>query len=809
MIEHMAEFNMYFRSILIRTLLIVLNLVGVLSCQKFLNDPPEKPQTLQVEMDNKKCLNNISKVFSDYFQQKFIKSEWDETWACMDQSIVEFMSGTRGEKDNYYQASELKRFFKKLFKFVFKKEVSDKLVDELLKLKQSLIGGESDTISRTEFEKLRGFFGLMAKQMEDLNPYLGVLLFRDNLNVNIPGDKVKVDTAVLALRQSILNIIRSSNFSQSTYSLPEIKLLLEEVEKFSGNTDPNNAFSIWRKKFPFMEKLRNMFIGSKIEIKDAQEVEKIWMLLVDAFRSAVYFSKGINKLEFSNPEHFKTMDDWIESNFMILLSTFQWKQNREIQYSDLDYIVDEVSKEEFWPKQLSADTFKISYRRFITRVLDDHRNDKLTALTYEHIVQMRREYQSYQLIQNVLLENVFNYEAQVDPALVIEKLNNLKINKRIQTLAKYTLGEEKLYNKAWEQFLKLINSKAYTRHWNTSGQLILEPSGVKFKWDYRDLWTMNIYRWGVQVLMRGFAEDPKRLISQEYITREELREIYTEFDLFCVEMGIFDSRNVQSSDRSLKEADLFTPSGNGDSQLQFEELVDLFTMMYSGGMVSVKRIYKIAQNEGQILPEIDIFKNHYISFLGFNKILRTHFSDIFSNLPYFSKYIRTLGLRRWNEFYESMLKVSRICPDNKIGIETADERTFATVVNYIEDLFNVYDLNRNQTLDMQEVEQAYARFSTFIIGVTKKRVKESNPTIYQTIKFMGTDWYGIGLNVFKFIIINSRPPSGDEYRSFIWDDIWGEYDFEEADRSQIVKVFATLKAEISTNPPNCNKKNND
>jgi hypothetical protein len=65
------------------------------------------------------------------------------------------------------------------------------------------------------------------------------------------------------------------------------------------------------------------------------------------------------------------------------------------------------------------------------------------------------------------------------------------------------------------------------------------------------------------------------------------------------------------------------------------------------------------------------------------------------------------------------------------------------------------------------------------------------------------------LNVFKFIIINSRPPSGDEYRSFIWDDIWGEYDFEEADRSQIVKVFATLKAEISTNPPNCNKKNND
>lgn len=783
---------------------VVLNFIGIVSCQKFLHDEPEKPKVLQVEMENKKCLGKITQVFSDYFQQKFNKADWDETWSCMDGSIVEFMNSTRGEKDNLYQASELKRFFKKLFKFVFKKDISDELVDEILKLKQSLIGGDSDNITRVELEKLRAFFCLVAKQMEALNPHLGVLLFRDELNVNLPADKEKVEAAISALRESVLTIIKNSNFSQSTYSLPEIKLLMEEVEKFAGSTDSDNAFSKWRKKLPFLEKMRSIFIGSTIEIKDSHEVEKIWMLLVDAFRSAVYLAKGINKVEFSNPNDFKILDEWVENNFVILLDTFQWKKKQEIQYEDLDYLIDELSKEEFWPKKLRADTFKITYRRFITRVLDDRRDDSLTALSYEHIVQMRREYRSYQLIQKLLLENIFSVEKQLAPIAVQEKLSKLNIKSNIQILSRYTLGEEKLYSKAWEKFLKLVNSKAYVRHWNADGQLVLDIADSNLKWEYRDLWTMNIYRWAVQALIRGFAQDPKRIISQEYMTKDELKELYTEFQLFCEELGIFDSRNFETYARSQKEADLFTPSGNGDNLIQFEEMVDLFTMMYSGGLVATKKIYKIAQDENKLLADEDVFGNKYISFTGFENILHNHFGEIFSNLPNFNRYVQALSKKDWQMFYDGIVKVSRICPKDPIGIETADQRTLTTVMNYIEDLFNLYDLNRNGTFDMQETEVAYGRFANFIVDVTKKKVQEASSTLYDTIEFAG-QWQNVGLNVFKFMIFNGRAPSGGEILAFMWDDFWDNHNYQEADRSQIVKVFATLKAEIASNPPKCSK----
>jgi hypothetical protein len=826
MIGHMLGFNMFFKSKWVMGLILI-NFIGVLSCQKFVNDEPEKPRVLQVDMENKKCLDKITQVFSDYFQQKFVKSDWDETWSCMDQSIAEFMNGTRGEKENLYQASELKRFFKKLFKHVFKREITDELVDEIMKLKQSLIGGESDNITRIELEKLRLFFGLLAKEMESLTPHLGVLLFRDNLNVKVATDQQRVEGAIAALRQSILAILKNSSFSESTYSLPEIKLLMEEVEKFVGDTDPDNAFAKWRKKLPFLEKIRGIFIGSTIEIRDSHEVEKIWMLLVDAFRAAIYFSKGINKVEFDNPGDFQILDDWVEANFVILLDTFQWKKKQEILYEDLDFLVDELSKEDFWPKKLSVDTFKITYRRFITRGLDDNRNDKLTALSYEHILQLRREYRTYKLIQKILIEDIFiensrwrelqnkgglgqagmskdfNDGSSLSAAIVKARFYNVNVKDRIRSASQYTLGEEKLYTKAWEKFMSIVNSPTYVRHWNAEGQLILDSSQQQVNWNYRDLWLMNIYRWGVQALIRGYALEPKRIVSQEYMTKKELEEVYTEFELFCNEMGIFDPRTVETYSRSLKEGDLFTLGGNGDNLLQLEEVVDLFTMMYSGGMVSVKNIYRYAEMDKHLLPSIDFFKNHYISFAGYFDTLRRHFGEIFPNLPGFSKYVQSLNDIKWQRFYDNILSISRLCPDDQVGVETADNRTLATVINYIEALFVIYDRNHSGTFDLQEAEMAYERFADFIIDVTKKQVQKSNPDVYEAIEFTGYQWRGLGLDVFKYMIFNGSAPSGDELLGFIWDDFWGKHKFEEADRSQITRVFATLKAEISKNPPKC------
>lgn len=810
----------------LKQLSILFLMCSSLSCQKFLDDQPEKPKAIQVELDHLKCLNDVGPVFSDYFQAKFEKSKWNGAWACLDQAVVEFVNGNKGEKADVYLGSELKRFFKKLFAKVFDKEISDELVDEILKLKYSLLGGEVDQVSKFELEQLRGFFVLLAQEMESLNPYLGVLLFRDDLNIKNSFDKQKVDQAVLVLRSSVLKILKNFKVTGNTYTLPEIKLLITEVQKFSqGSVSQESSFSKWSSKLPFLEKLRAIFIGTKIEITDSRDVENIWMLLIDVFESVLYYAKGINSVEWSGASDFQITNNWVESNLEILLATFQWKKKQEIAFSDLDYIIDELSKEKFWPKKLSANTFKLTYRRFVSRVLDAQHDDRIMALTYDHILQLRREYQSFALIQKVLLEKVFiNADKSLAEHLKVDtvrqRLVQMDIKKEFADYTKFNLGSERLFTLSWNNYLKLVDiskvdiakddltatdiQKAkIDRHFNSQFQLEVVPKKERPNWHYRDLWVMNLYRWSVQALMGGFVLDAKRLQTHDYMTIAELQDVYTEFLDFCQQMGIFDERTQNTWERSQKEADLFTPSGNGDGLIQFAEMADLFAMMYSGGLVSTLKIHDLAKQKNYHLQnQIDIFGNYFIQYAGFYEILKNDFAVVFPNLPHFAKYVSGLKGEDWQRFYYSALGVGRLCDNNNIGVETADLRTLNTVLNYVEDLFNIYDVDRNQGFDMNEVEVAYDRFADFIIKITKERVYSASPLLYGTIDF-ADGWHTAGLRVFKYLIFNGRAPDGPELLGFVWDELFDNLSYPDADRGQILKVFSSLKSEIAKSKPKC------
>jgi hypothetical protein len=793
---------------------------NILSCQKFLNDPIDKPKTLQVELDQLKCLNQVGPVFSAYFQSQFNKPKWDDAWKCLDQAVVEFMNGNKGEKQGTYLSSELKHFFKKLFAKVFKKEITDELVDEILKLKYSLLGGEIDQVTRFELERMRSFFVLLAREMELLTPYLPVLLFQEDLNIKIPADKSKVDLAIDSLRAGVTRILTHFKVSGSVYTLPEVKLLVAEVQKFVQNDGPLSAFNKWSARLPFLEKLRAIFIGTQIEIASSKDVERIWLLLVDVFKSALYYSKGVNKAEWSASSDFEMTHSWVESNLEILLATYQWKKKQEIPFTDLDYIVDELSKEDFWPKKLSADTFKLTYRRFVSRILDVHHDDRLTALSYDHILQLRREYQTYVFIQKLVIDELFNSNnraiQQIKVSEIRKKFGSVEIKNRLKKFAQFSLGSEKQLSLSWQNFLKLlgvansdrteslIDKKAnFARLFNSKFQLEIVRDEDRNYWQYRDLWVINIYRWTVQALMSGFIDEPKRQKNNEYMTLSELEGLYTEFLEFCQEMGIFDERTKKTWERSQKEADLFTPEGNGDNLIQFVEMADLFAMMYSGGLVSTLKFQEKAANKKfQVENRLDIFNNHFITRDGFRKILKGDFAEIYPNLPYFANYVSTLKNEDFNAFATNSLLVGQLCYNNNIGIETADLRTLNTVLNYVEDLFSIYDQNRSQGFDMIEVEKAYGRFADFIINITKQKVWNASTVLYGTIDF-ADGWESAGLRVFKYLIFNGRAPAGSELVGFVWDDVWDLHDYSEANRGQILKVFATLKSEIAKNPPDC------
>jgi hypothetical protein len=233
--------------------------------------------------------------------------------------------------------------------------------------------------------------------------------------------------------------------------------------------------------------------------------------------------------------------------------------------------------------------------------------------------------------------------------------------------------------------------------------------------------------------------------------------------------------------------------------VQFAEMFDLFSVMWSGGLMGVSDFKLIAKAEKCLLEKTDYFHQPYMKMACASTAFQKTFSQILPNLPKFGEYVKGLTVAQWSEFYSDLMVVSRICPDDEMGLETGDQRTMIVVLHYIENLFSVYDRNLNGRFDEREVELAFPRFNLFMTDVTKKRVKAASPTTYAALDTIGYDWSGMALDVFKFIVFNGRSPSSDELLSFMAGDFWGTRDnLGEADRQNIVQVIATLKSEISS-----------
>ena len=153
------------------------------------------------------------------------------------------------------------------------------------------------------------------------------------------------------------------------------------------------------------------------------------------------------------------------------------------------------------------------------------------------------------------------------------------------------------------------------------------------------------------------------------------------------------------------------------------------------------------------------------------------------------------------------MAISRICPQDLNGLETSDQRTMMVLVHYIENLFSVYDIDRNDSFDESEVVRAYPRFSSLITEVTKQRVAKASPLSYSALESIHYNWDNMALEVFKYIVFNGRTPTATELMRIMTGKFWGsQLNHKEANRQNIVKVFSTLKSEISSVPAECNVK---
>ena len=777
-----------------------LMLLSLFGCNQYLNDSDKTKKPFEVSFQGGECISQIPEVLSNYFLQNLKADKLHETLSCLDVAIVEFLKSTRGTDGASYQKNELQKFFEK---YVFKKNISPEFALGIMKLKTVLVGGNDEVVTRVEFEKLRNVLKILEIEMNRLYPNLGLYFFRDSKVEGRSISKQKIDSAIIDLKLTVNNLFSKMYLANIEYSLIDFQLFLVELEKFTVTDSTSKSFWQWRENIPIFNKIKTLLVGEDVESRSQKEMNQVWDILIDAFHLGLDYQLGIHQSHWVTPEGYAELDGWIQRVFNVLERGLSLRAKGQIPFSQIDEMLDVFYEHQLWIDRLQLNTAKITYRQFISRFVDQNTMD-LSAFDFHHLLKIQRDFKAFQFIQKII-GKVFELKRIRLKTEVLAVVGHINLNEELQKYSPLSRADQIYYAKIWAEFIYLLNDKV-VRHWDDRGQFSVGINKME-NWSYEELTRMNILRLPASVFMQTYGLNASLSIKEKALDASDISLIFIEFRKFGDELGFFDRRNIDSASSSTREADMFSPSGNGDGRIQFLELFDLFSVMWSGGLLGVADFKNQAAKEQCLLPQIDFFKNPYLEMKCAAETFHKNFSILFPNLPKFNRYLKTLDQNQWNNLYLDFMAISRICPQDLNGLETSDQRTMMVLVHYIENLFSVYDIDRNDSFDESEVVRAYPRFSSLITEVTKQRVAKASPLSYSALESIHYNWDNMALEVFKYIVFNGRTPTATELMRIMTGKFWGsQLNHKEANRQNIVKVFSTLKSEISSVPAECNVK---
>jgi hypothetical protein len=286
-----------------------------------------------------------------------------------------------------------------------------------------------------------------------------------------------------------------------------------------------------------------------------------------------------------------------------------------------------------------------------------------------------------------------------------------------------------------------------------------------------------------RIFFRGFAGDVRRAEDQSYILAHEWTTIYMEFSEIAFDMGLFDRRKLDRGAGRFRDANLFTPSGNGDSRMTLTEATELMANLMSGRSLA-NGIHDGAYSACPKTGRKDPFGEPLIG----AKCFRRHFFDntatYWDRMPELYRYYRNLNAAGKLEFEQQYETIVRRLGYSDEPIESPDSESFSTFAHYIETLFSKYDRDRNGHFNTEEAIDAFYRFESTLRAIPELKDKDQ-----MTL-----------LALFVYIMQFGGAPESWIAKADFW--LWSKDPSAwsvRADRGRVISVFASMLKTSSGN----------
>lgn len=591
-------------------------------------------------------------------------------------------------------------------------KISPALVDEGLKLKVLLLGGNDGNLSREDIRRAQAKLPAIKSILLKISPYYAY--YAQTWDPQGMSDE-KAEAYAAEARGALAEALRdAANLVEGVYDLQHLSPLVAEVLRLYPDLvqDPEAAKKMIASYAPLVADLKNMIFAENDSVMKKAHWESMLSLAGDAYSSylyQVYFVKG-HGLETAQALSYieKMADQFIAvgANFL------QVKKTHVLTSIEIKRLIDRVVPLEILPESLDAGTLRGLVSVVVNRLLVSP--DMRIAGRLPQVINRN----SLDLAQ-LEIKNWIQLEQFT--ASLFPKGDETYTNSQVKSLygQKYKQkGLTAVANAGLKEMVMALDT-AIPIALDSKERLIIENRDRVY--NRASLAQVNLDRMIVRLFFRSYANDLSRLRNYAGITLSEAQTAYRELKPVAVKLGLIDEGNTTFAASRFREANMFVARGNGDNLVSFQEGVDLVAMIWSG--LNINAMFK-ADTLQYCVGRKKASSETMVDKDCLTKVYMRKMSSYMSSMPYFTGFIQGITPEERAFYFDNVLKSAGHVPRPDNLVKLSDAALLPHVVQYIEMTFTKFDRDRNWVFDVPESLNAFPSFRNVIKEVARGQVSD-------------------------------------------------------------------------------------
>lgn len=709
--------------------------VVLVGCQRLTGEKPANIPTSKNAIGTEaRCISKSTSALKEFFKGTTTASEISSAWSCFEGALDLFGKKVRGANPDYYHAHEISDFIEG-YLVDESTRIGTGLMTEILRLKQMFVGGRDDRLTREELQALHQLTRVAGQLSTEILDEMKIY----SSSWKVGPDRAQARTEFAASEISFASkLLKYWPLMKGSYDLRNLQGLADALVRSFPESENMLAFqSAVRKYLPVAISAKNILLKDQVSVvaaKDWSTILKHGPAIYSRYLYGCYFLPD----NWFWGEHLTDVDHLVRESLNVFQALLRDRGNGSmagVTITELNQLAEGIGSAELLGRRFSADTLKslvpVLVKRILTPPGQRLAGNPETTLGPVAIETFVREFESFMAVQS--------------------KLNNLWAatgtwsHRQLQTAFAGTAG-------ALAELAGVIESPL-SLAFDSDEHLYLDPT-VEISYTPSAALKLNIARAIARIGIRTYAGEPKRVDDLVGLNKEEVTvDLFEEFRPVLVGAELIAPTNVTFAKSRFIEANLFTPTANGDDLLDFHEAAAIALMIWSG--INVNGELPI-QASCQVGPLLNVF-----SATCAMEQMRVEVPTKIKSMPWMGIALTSMPQADGHKMLMDLLVAAGWEVNPEGTAKTSDIGLVPHVLQYIESVFRRWDLNKDGFIDKTETLAAEPTFRPLLATVSG----QTDPALLRA--------------AFAWIVAYQTNPM---------DDPWGFFDFMGDESKWVINV---------------------